>query len=175
VPYKAARTALANTTAAASTRTLHVQCLERVASGRKMLQDHLTEGVLTDEYVLDNTQHLLHCVRECNIAVRWLMLHRRARTKKIGDGGDRSREAEQLLLLLMNTGQLEYLLRQKFTSLLEAKEAMWTESKQQVLTTPRHLHVHRHPAQRLRAHLAGGGAAVRAGRVLLGREGAHSR
>ena len=111
-PYKAARTALANTTTPASTRQLHVQCLEHVSSGRKMLQDHLTEGTLTDEFVLDNTQHLLHCVRECNIAIRWLMLHRRARTKKIGDGTERGREAEQLLLLLMNTAQLEYLLRQ---------------------------------------------------------------
>ena len=27
----------------------------------------------------------------------------------------------------MNTAQLEYLLRQVFTSLLEAKEAMWAE------------------------------------------------
>ena len=44
-----------------------------------MLQHYLTEGTLTDEFALDNTPALLHCVRECNVTIRWLMLHRTAR------------------------------------------------------------------------------------------------
>ena len=42
--YKAARTALANTATPAAARALHSQCIERVVAGRKMLQEHLTEG-----------------------------------------------------------------------------------------------------------------------------------
>ena len=113
--------------------------------------------MLTEEYVLDKTQPLLHCVRECNVAIRWLMLHRRAKSKRVGEGSDRAREAEQLLLLLMNTAQLEYQLRQArrahgtsphvgraridlderlarqvYTSLLDSKESMWEQSKSKV-------------------------------------------
>ena len=73
-------------------------------------------------------------MRECNVTIRWLMLHRTARHRKLPDSADAAREAEQLLLLLMNTAQLEYKLRQLFTGLLDSKEQMWSSSKAQVST-----------------------------------------
>ena len=71
--YKAARAALANTTQQSNVKALHLYYHERLAQSRKMLQHYLTEGVLTDEFALDNTPALLHCVRECNVTIRWLM------------------------------------------------------------------------------------------------------
>ena len=42
----------------------------------KQCEDFLIEGLITDEYVLDKVDKLMNCVRDCNITVRWLRLHR---------------------------------------------------------------------------------------------------
>ena len=87
-PYKAARAALANTTLPSNVKALHLYYHELLAQSRKMLQHYLTEGVLTDEFALDNTPQLLHCVRECNVTIRWLMLHRTARHRRLPESAD---------------------------------------------------------------------------------------
>jgi WASH complex subunit strumpellin len=130
-PYKAARAALANTIQPSNVKALHLYYRDRLAQARKMLQHYLTEGVLHEEFALDNTPALLHCVRECNVTIRWLMLHRTARHRRLPDSADGAREAEQLLLLLMNTAQLEHKLRTLFSGLLEMKQQMWSSSKAQ--------------------------------------------
>ncbi|KAG8133940.1 putative WASH complex subunit strumpellin-like protein [Naja naja] len=74
-PYKAAKTALNYTLdlsnvkeqasrAAAVTERVHTQVLQ-----------FLKEGCLREEMVLDNIPKLLNCLRDCNVAIRWLMLH----------------------------------------------------------------------------------------------------
>ena len=135
-PYKAARAALANTTTAANTRALYAAYGERIGECKALLQHRLTEGVLTEEYVLEATPDLIHCARECNVTIRWLMLHRRERPRRgasvdAAAAAEASREAEQLLLLIMNTSQFEYNLRKLISSLLERKETMWAECRAQ--------------------------------------------
>lgn len=39
------------------------------------VQQFLKEGCLREELVLDNIPKLLNCLRDCNVAIRWLMLH----------------------------------------------------------------------------------------------------
>ena len=40
----------------------------------------LKEGVLQEEYVLDNISKLMGLIREANVTIRWLMLHTQALT-----------------------------------------------------------------------------------------------
>ena len=91
--------------------------------------------MLTDEFVLGHASELLHCARAANVTIRWLMLHRRARLRKlpVPDAEYERREAEAVLLVLMDTAQFEYQLRQIFTSLLDKKEAAWEDAKGQVI------------------------------------------
>ena len=42
---------------------------------RPHVQQLLKEGFLREEIVLDNIPKLLNCLRDCNVAIRWLMLH----------------------------------------------------------------------------------------------------
>lgn len=35
----------------------------------------LKEGFLTEEYVLDNIPKLMSCIRDCNVTLRWVLLH----------------------------------------------------------------------------------------------------
>ena len=70
------------------------------------------------------------------MTIRWLMLHRRERPRRgasvdAAAAAEASREAEQLLLLIMNTSQFEYNLRKLISSLLERKETMWAECRAQ--------------------------------------------
>lgn len=42
---------------------------------RSQVQQLLKEGFLREEIILDNIPKLLNCLRDCNVAIRWLMLH----------------------------------------------------------------------------------------------------
>lgn len=42
---------------------------------KPQVQQLLKEGFLREEIVLDNIPKLLNCLRDCNVAIRWLMLH----------------------------------------------------------------------------------------------------
>ena len=39
------------------------------------VEEYLTEGTLVEDYVLDNIARLMTCLRECNVTLRWTMLH----------------------------------------------------------------------------------------------------
>lgn len=39
------------------------------------LEKYLQEGVLREDFVLDNIQRLMNVMREGNVTLRWLMLH----------------------------------------------------------------------------------------------------
>ena len=39
------------------------------------MNGYLKEGTLQDDYVLDNVQKLMNCLRECNVTIRWIMMH----------------------------------------------------------------------------------------------------
>jgi len=134
-PYKAAKSALANTTNPTQIKRLYAQHTQNLLTVRKQLAHYLTEGVLTEEHALEHTNELLHCVRGCNVTIRWLVLHRRAKMRKlpVTDPEHERREAEQLLLVLMDTAQFECSLRQIYTALMDKKEEMWEASKGQVV------------------------------------------
>ena len=103
------------------------------------LLKYLKEGTLVEDYLLDHVPQLMSCLRECNVHLRWLVLHTAEGRKFIGLSVCLSlnlcclpvvsmenrrckffREAvlgdkyDPLLLfrLLLNTGQFEYVLKE---------------------------------------------------------------
>lgn len=50
---------------------------------RPQVQQLLKEGFLREEIILDNIPKLLNCLRDCNVAIRWLMLHSAESGEKI--------------------------------------------------------------------------------------------
>lgn len=75
-PYKAARSALANTLQIPNIMKLKNLYWGKIDSVFKMLDQYLTEGVLGEEYILDHIQKLLTGLREANVTIRWLMLRK---------------------------------------------------------------------------------------------------
>ena len=41
----------------------------------KAIAKYLKQGLLTDDYLLDNVPKLMACIRDANVTIRWLMLH----------------------------------------------------------------------------------------------------
>lgn len=102
----------------------------------------LREGVLTEQYVLDNIHStLLPCIREANVTLRWFILHmtrskfaRNAKFKKSYETVAAAVQADDVLTLLLGVAQLEFSLKSMFQQLLKAKRSKWREAKEQAAT-----------------------------------------
>uniref|UniRef100_A0A915HGY6 WASH complex subunit strumpellin n=1 Tax=Romanomermis culicivorax TaxID=13658 RepID=A0A915HGY6_ROMCU len=73
--YKAAKSALFNVHTPQSIKLLADRHASELIDLNKGLSKYITEGVITKEFVLDNTNKLINSIRRCNVALRWLMLH----------------------------------------------------------------------------------------------------
>ncbi|XP_021107803.1 WASH complex subunit 5 isoform X3 [Heterocephalus glaber] len=121
-PYKAAKTALNNTLDLSNVReqaSRYATVSERVHT---QVQQFLKEGYLREEMVLDNIPRLLNCLRDCNVAIRWLMLHtadsacdpNNKRLRQIKDQilTDSRYNPRILFQLLLDTAQFEFILKE---------------------------------------------------------------
>eukprot|EP00941_MAST-03F_sp_MAST-3F-sp1_P002473 g2473.t1 len=132
VRYPSAHDALRNTLLAENVTDFSSRHAENLYSCEKMLSKYLTQGVLEDEYVLDHINPLLHCLRKCNVTVRWLMLHYRESDKKLHDlVVDQNIPSARIMRVLLHTAQLEFQLKKIFTGLLDGKETRWENCRKQ--------------------------------------------
>jgi WASH complex subunit strumpellin len=126
--YPAARTAVENTINVTFVRQLNDR---NEALTHKCLDDlkgYLTEGVLQQDYLLDNINPILKCVRSCNVALRWRLMHRRCQNPtyhKIIHASIIS--TQTLVTFLLNTSQLEFILKELLLQLLANKNTAWAE------------------------------------------------
>nr|KAF6427016.1 WASH complex subunit 5 [Molossus molossus] len=140
-PYKAAKTALNNTLDLANVReqaSRYAAVSERVHA---QVQQFLKQGYLREEMVLDNIPRLLNCLRDCNVAIRWLMLHtadsacdpNNKRLRQIKDQilTDSRYNPRILFQLLLNTAQFEFILKEMFKQMLSEKQAKWEHYKKE--------------------------------------------
>nr|XP_034980312.1 WASH complex subunit 5 [Zootoca vivipara] len=74
-PYKAAKMALNYTLDLSNVKEQASRCASVRERVHTQVQQFLKEGCLREELVLDNIPKLLNCLRDCNVAIRWMMLH----------------------------------------------------------------------------------------------------
>lgn len=79
-PYKAARMALSNTIQTANVKDCSVRHFNQLEKLLVQLRQLLKEGVLTEEFLLDNMQKLINLIRQSNVTLRWMLLHTNALT-----------------------------------------------------------------------------------------------
>uniref|UniRef100_A0A8C5YPL1 WASH complex subunit 5 n=2 Tax=Marmota marmota marmota TaxID=9994 RepID=A0A8C5YPL1_MARMA len=140
-PYKAAKTALNNTLDLSNVKeqaSRYATVSERVHA---QVQQFLKEGYLREEMVLDNIPRLLNCLRDCNVAIRWLMLHtadsacdpNNKRLRQIKDQilTDSRYNPKILFQLLLDTAQFEFILKEMFKQMLSEKQAKWEYYKKE--------------------------------------------
>ncbi|XP_058420909.1 WASH complex subunit 5 isoform X2 [Diceros bicornis minor] len=108
---------------------------------RAQVQQFLKEGYLREEMVLDNIPKLLNCLRDCNVSIRWLMLHtadlacdpNNKRLRQIKDQilTDSRYNPKILFQLLLDTAQFEFILKEMFKQMLSEKQAKWEHYKKE--------------------------------------------
>uniref|UniRef100_A0A7M4ERS8 WASH complex subunit 5 n=1 Tax=Crocodylus porosus TaxID=8502 RepID=A0A7M4ERS8_CROPO len=140
-PYKAAKTALNYTLDLSNIKeqaSRYAAVTERVHA---QVQQFLKEGCLREELVLDNIPKLMNCLRDCNVAIRWLMLHtadlacdpnnKRLRQIKDQIQTDSKYKPKILFQLLLDTAQFEFILKEMFKQMLSEKQAKWENYKKE--------------------------------------------
>ena len=130
--YPAAKAALDNVLRGDAVAKLALRNTSKARESRGKLRGFLTQGRLTEEFLLEHLDTLMDCVRDANVALRWRLLHARAQ-------GRQRREqlraavisAEDTISLLLETSQLEWRLKAMFQALLEKKEETWARCREQ--------------------------------------------
>ncbi|XP_067323390.1 WASH complex subunit 5 [Anolis sagrei] len=134
-PYKAAKTALNYTLDLSNVKEQASRSAAVTARVHTQVQQFLKEGCLREELVLDNIPKLLNCLRDCNVAIRWLMLHtadlgydpNNKRLRQIKDQvlTDSKYNSKILFQLLLDTAQFEFILKEMFKQMLSEKQSKW--------------------------------------------------
>lgn len=141
-PYKAASTALNNTLEAGNIREQASKYANKLEKLHIPLEKYLKEGVLTEEFVLDNIPKMMNVMRDSNVTLRWLMLHTAALSPS-ADTNKRCRLLREQVLadakfnpltvfrLLLSVGQFEFKLKEMFKHMLNEKQNKWEEHKKE--------------------------------------------
>jgi WASH complex subunit strumpellin len=143
--YKAAKEALANTTSLENIQNVQQLNAKDFDLAEKDLDRYLMEGVLLETFVLDNINPLMNALRRSNVALRWLLLHRRVdhpytsyvyvdstRRKWTDIIKTKGVSIERVISILFKTAQLEFKLKTMLNSILESKEKRWMDAREQV-------------------------------------------
>ncbi|XP_046858069.1 WASH complex subunit 5-like [Xenia sp. Carnegie-2017] len=138
-PYRAAKTALNNTVELTNIRDLAIHHIGNIQKLNVQVLKFLKEGFLTEEYVLDNIPKLMNCIRDCNVTLRWVLLHT---TDRAADNHKRCRTIRDTVLasgynaghwfdILLNTAQFEYVVKELFKKMLQEKQIKWETNKRE--------------------------------------------
>ncbi|KAJ8919831.1 hypothetical protein NQ315_006360 [Exocentrus adspersus] len=139
-PFKAAKLALNNTLESDNIKQHASNYGGRVATLLKETGLLLKEGNVTSETLLRDINNITNTLRECNVTVRWLMLHtllrpnhvdKNKKSKQLREAVITESKCEPVLLfkLLLNTAQLELVTKEIFKKLLGEKEKQWEDLK----------------------------------------------
>ncbi|GIY78616.1 WASH complex subunit 5, partial [Caerostris extrusa] len=139
-PYKAAKQALCNTIDIANVKEQSQKYYTHVMKMIPQVEQLLKEGALSEEIVLDNVPKLLKVGRECNVTLRWLLLHtvplspaaeQNKKCRQLRDQvlNDSQYQPLQVFQLLLYTAQFELKLKELFKQLLSEKQEKWTKYK----------------------------------------------
>ncbi|KAG6548557.1 hypothetical protein Mapa_010045 [Marchantia paleacea] len=132
--FKAAKAALSPFITISAASELVQRHTSKVTVLLSELGAFLSEGVLTQDFVLSNMSSLLSCLRNCNVTLRWLLLHRTTSSKKlrdavVGNPAAQKSALDTLLSLLLDTARLEFEVKWVYGDLLEGKQGRWEQCR----------------------------------------------
>ena len=78
-----------------------------IANVNKRLKSFIIEGQLLEEFVLDHVKELLNCLRDGNVTMRWIMIHKHCKNKRFREIIEQGYKKEDLVSLLLNLSKFE--------------------------------------------------------------------
>ncbi|KAG0724668.1 WASH complex subunit 5 [Chionoecetes opilio] len=148
-PYKAAKQALNNTLEVTNIKEQATRISAKVVKLLKQTEQLRAEGAMSEGRVLDHSNRILNLLRECNVALRWVVLHAASLSRGGAESNRRCKAVRDQVVadlqympmtvfqLLLNTAGLEHHLAQIYKRLVAEKEENWNkycmEANQQAL------------------------------------------
>lgn len=74
----------------------------------RRLDKFIIEGQLQEEFVLDHVKELMMCLRDSNVTIRWIMIHRLCKNKKFREVIEAGCSAKDITNLLLNLSKFEH-------------------------------------------------------------------
>ncbi|CAD8147536.1 unnamed protein product [Paramecium pentaurelia] len=127
-PYPAAREAIKNTINFDYIQELGAFYQTKLTEQINKVQEYLYEGQMTQEFVLDKISSLMNCVRESNIAIRWILLHSNTSISKARDLLNKI-DKQEVLQLLLQSSKFENRLLKAIKAIIDNKQQYWDEDK----------------------------------------------
>jgi len=128
-PYESASTALRNAVTPQAARDLVERSSKSANELKGLLTRYLTDGALTEEFVLSNEKLLMNTVRDANVVARFLLLHNTMTHKSVSSCLSLMPSRDKIIDLLLDCAELENELKSIYTALLSGKNAMWEKCK----------------------------------------------
>lgn len=69
---------------------------------------------MLEEFVLDHVKELLVCLRDANVCLRWIMLHRNCKDPKFREVVEKGFKRDEVMELLLNLSKYENSLKELF-------------------------------------------------------------
>jgi WASH complex subunit strumpellin len=129
--YDAAKVAIDNTVSVRAV-TQFAEKLKQIAKkvAKKLLEDILPTGVLTNDSVLQKMDSLLSLLRDANTTCKWLMLHRMSNREDLKKVVMSYAKQNTILQLLLYTSQYELVLYKHLEELCEKRDEYWVKDKE---------------------------------------------
>jgi len=81
-PFPAAMKALSNNIEFENIKKIAQQHFYKLADCLRRLDKYIIEGQLVEEFVLDHVKELMNVLRDSNVTIRWIMIHRLCKNPK---------------------------------------------------------------------------------------------
>ena len=133
-PFQAAASAIANTLKTNAMRYFKYN-MKKLPELHKKVKDVLSDGFARLELLLDGIDNFVKLVRECNVVLRFSVLHTTAPGKKAVFPLDR----DELLAFLLDLAQLEFDLKAALEKALTEKADMFIEERTKTANVLREL------------------------------------
>ncbi|XP_063828213.1 WASH complex subunit 5 isoform X1 [Ostrinia nubilalis] len=137
--FKAAKMALSNTCNNKMVKEVYSKRGNSVQMLITKTHQLLKEGILSDDFVLDNINKILNLLLNSNLVLRWLMLHtsdvifydNNKKSKQLKDLVQKESNHDPLKFfeLLISTAELELKVRESLQKLLETRNESWNSNK----------------------------------------------
>ena len=94
---------------------------------------------MTDSVILEKNHVLIGVCRECNVCIRWLMLHTQTLNIRFKEVILSKFNQSEFLIFILKTAQFEFILKTIYQRLLDSKEVRWDECKKESAERTREL------------------------------------
>lgn len=138
-PYKAAKLALSNTINVKNIKEISQKHVDQVNKLYQQTNKLLKGNFLKEEKINENINKVLGLIKECNVTIRWLMIHttntvlsdntKKCRQIKDQIIADSKFQSMDLFNLLINVSLLELSIKDILKKSLDNKEMKWKEQQ----------------------------------------------